>query len=137
MHQRLKSSECQWCLEDHELHLLLTKDCKDTWWKTLFCTITNSDSCGNGSGGTNTFNTTKQEEERSYYELLQEAVDADEPVVPYDEMNDEAKELLERLLERQAMVHQGSIDLQNGFDDFRVVIGEKSLGNGNGNGGDK
>jgi hypothetical protein len=53
---------------------------------------------------------------------------ADEPTVPYDSMDPEAKELLDSLLERQAYVNAGLIDLENGFDDFRVVIGESSLG---------
>lgn len=51
----------------------------------------------------------------------------DEPTVPYDEMDEGAKDLLDSLLERQAMVNAGLIDLENGFDDFRLVIGENSL----------
>lgn len=43
-------------------------------------------------------------------------------------MNEDAKELLESLLERQAYVNAGLIDLENGFDDFRIVLGESSLG---------
>jgi len=143
LHQRLKSSDCQWCLEDNELHLLLVKDGKDTWWKSLFSqniseggdsngthSISNID--GSNVSSNSSSRSSRQEQERSYHALLKEAVEADEPVVPYDEMSDEAKELLERLLDRQAMVNEGYIDIENGFDDFRVVIGEKSLGGGSG-----
>jgi hypothetical protein len=56
--------------------------------------------------------------------------DADEPSPAYDELDDGAKDLLESLLERQAMVNAGLIDLENGFDDFRLVIGENSLNPG-------
>lgn len=48
-------------------------------------------------------------------------------MVPYDEMDENAKDLLDSLLERQAMVNSGMIDLENGFDDFRLVLGENSL----------
>ncbi len=54
-------------------------------------------------------------------------MDADEPVVPYDKMDDGAKQLVENLLERQAMVSSGALDLENGFDDFRVVLGQAGL----------
>ncbi len=59
--------------------------------------------------------------------MLQEAVEADEGTVPYDEMDEGARGLLEELLERQAMIADGSFDLENSFDDFRVAIGEGSL----------
>lgn len=45
-------------------------------------------------------------------------------------MDPEARDLLESLLERQAYVNAGLIDLENGFDDFRLVLGEGSLGTG-------
>ena len=100
----IKQSELYWCLEDTDLHLILPKQ-DGSWWKSLF----------EGS------------EERSYHQLLQDAVDADEPVVPYEQLDPDAKELLESILERQAMINEGMIDPVNGFDDFRVVIGENSL----------
>lgn len=131
MHQRLKSSECRWCLEDNVLHLILIKGSKDTWWKTLFSgggVDSRNGTTTSTFGGGAISSRRGHEQDRSYHELLKEAVEADEPLVPYDEMSDEAKELLERLLDRQAMVNQGYIDIENGFDEFRVVIGEKSLG---------
>ena len=41
-------------------------------------------------------------------------------------MDDRSKELLDNMIERQAMINEGLIDPE-GFDDFRVVIGENSL----------
>ena len=60
-------------------------------------------------------------------QLLKEAVEADEPVVGCDEMDPGAREILEDLRERQAMVAAGMIDLETSFDDFRVVIGDGTL----------
>lgn len=74
------------------------------WWKALT------------KGGT----------ERSYHELLHEAVNADEPVTAYDELSEEAKDLIDSIRERQAYIAAGMLDPE-GFDDFRVVIGENSL----------
>lgn len=58
--------------------------------------------------------------------MLQELVDADEKPVAYDDLDDRSKELIMDIQERQQMVHDGLIDLE-GFDDFRVVVGEGSL----------
>jgi CS domain len=107
LHRPVKAREAQWCLEDEDLHLLLPKDGAQVWWKALF------------EGG----------EGKGYYEILKEAVDADEPVTAYDEMEEGAKDLLDSMLERQAYINAGLIDPE-GFDDFRVVIGENSLGGG-------
>lgn len=60
-------------------------------------------------------------------QLLKEAVEADEPSVGYDDMDEGAREIYEDLRERQAMVSCGMIDLERSFDDFRVVIGDGTL----------
>lgn len=108
----VKSKESTWCLENSaqaaEVHVVLPKVGSGSWWKAAM------------AGG----------KEKGYYELLQDAVQSDEPTQAYDEMDHEAKELLESLLDRQACVNAGLIDLENGFDDFRVVLGESSLGLG-------
>ncbi|KAK2080846.1 hypothetical protein QBZ16_000700 [Prototheca wickerhamii] len=99
----IKAAELHWCLEDEELHVLMPKRAGG-WWKALT------------KGGT----------ERSYHELLHEAVNADEPVTAYDELSEEAKDLIDSIRERQAYIAAGMLDPE-GFDDFRVVIGENSL----------
>lgn len=53
-------------------------------------------------------------------------VDADEKPVAYDDLDHQSKELIMDIQERQQMVHDGLVDLE-GFDDFRVVVGEGSL----------
>lgn len=50
----VKAGEVHWCLEDDEVHVLLPKDPPGTWWRALL------------EGG----------DEKGYYELLQEAVNA-------------------------------------------------------------
>ena len=55
--------------------------------------------------------------------MLKELVHADEPSVPYDDLSDEAKDLIDDVRERQAMVVSGQIDI-DGFDDFRCVLGD-------------
>ena len=59
--------------------------------------------------------------------MLKEAVEADEPSVGYDDMDEGAREIYEDLRERQAMVSCGMLDLERSFDDFRVVIGDGTL----------
>lgn len=54
-------------------------------------------------------------------------MEADEPVVPYDSMDENSRLLLEELLERQAAVADGSFDLERSFDDFRLVLGDNTL----------
>ena len=56
--------------------------------------------------------------------VLQELVEADEPVRSYDELEPRARELVDELRERQAAVVRGELDLEGGFDDFRVVLGD-------------
>lgn len=86
-----------------QLHILLPKAAPG-WWKALL------------RGGA----------ERTYHELLHEAVHADEPVTAYDELTDDSKDLIDSIRERQAYIAAGMLDPE-GFDDFRVVIGENSL----------
>ncbi|PRW39305.1 BOBBER 2-like [Chlorella sorokiniana] len=104
LHLRVKPSETHWCLEDSEVHVLLAKAEADAWWKKLV------------EGG----------QERGYYELLKEAVDADEPEKPFEQLGDDSLRLLDAIQERQAYIQAGLIDPE-GFDDFRVVIGEHGL----------
>lgn len=106
LYGKVKSNEITWCVEDDELHIDLRKDVTEHWWKTLI----------------------QGWEEKGYYELLQDAVNADEPHTSYDDMDESAKELLESIVERQAYVNSGMLDLENSFDDFRIVLSEESLG---------
>jgi hypothetical protein len=113
--------------EAAELQLLLPKDEARRYWKGLFA----------------------GEEERGHLELLREAVDADE--TPADaaaldaaaavggsgggsgEGNGDghshsgAAELARQLRERQALVASGELDLEHGFDDFRLVLSDEGL----------
>eukprot|EP00963_Diacronema_lutheri_P012210 scaffold1671_cov344-Pavlova_lutheri.AAC.39 len=98
--RRCKASEFQWSLDGNEVTILIPKD-DSYFWRSLF------------EGG----------EEKSHYEVLKELVHADEPTVPYDELDDDAKELLEELRERQELINEGLIDPE-AFDDFRCVIGD-------------
>ncbi|GMH32670.1 hypothetical protein BSKO_00504 [Bryopsis sp. KO-2023] len=103
LYRRCKSGESMWVLEDDEVHIVLPKD-DSHYWKGLF------------EGG----------EEKGYMELLQELVDADDTHVSYDDLDDRAKEIIADVHERQQMIHDGLLDIE-GFDDFRVVVGENSL----------
>lgn len=53
----VKAREATWCLVDDEIHVVLPKDGQDQWWKALF----------------------QGDEEKGYYQLLQDAVDAGKP----------------------------------------------------------
>ena len=106
LYGRIKAHEFTWCLnDDSEVYIVLPKDSKEHWWKTLI----------------------EGWEEKGYYELLKDAVDADEPHVAYDDMDESAKDLLDSMLERQAYINAGMLDLENGFDDFRIVLSDSSL----------
>jgi hypothetical protein len=112
---RVKAREAAWCLEapsklgaaieKPEIHISLPKDGSGTWWKALF----------------------EGDQEKGYLEILKEAVEADDPEAAAAELGPEARELVEALRERQALVNAGMIDLENRFDDFRIVLGEESL----------
>ena len=102
---KVKPSDMTWCIEDDEMHIAIAKDSTEHWWKTII----------------------KGWEEKGYYELLQDAVNSDEPHTSYDDMDDSAKDLLDSILERQAYVNAGLLDLENGFDDFRIVLSDESL----------
>ena len=105
---KIKSNEYTWCFSDDEIHITLPKDSTDNWWKTLI----------------------QGWDEKSYYELLKDAVNADEPQTSYDDMDESAKDLLDSMLERQAYINSGLLDLENGFDDFRIVLSDSSLKGG-------
>lgn len=93
-----------WVVADDEVQLTLVKD-GDRVWKALFD------------------RPDENSLEKSHRDVLQGLVNADEPSQSYDEMDEEARMLLEQLRDRQAMLSQGVIDLENGFDDFRLSIG--------------
>ncbi len=99
--RRCKAREALWSLEGDEISIILPKD-DPYFWKALF------------EGG----------EEKSHYEVLRELVDADEPAPRSDEIDDETRDLVADLQEQQAMINEGLIDPINGFDDFRLVIGD-------------
>jgi hypothetical protein len=105
LYGKVKAADMTWCIEDDEVHIAIPKDGVEHWWKTLI----------------------KGWEEKGYYELLQDAVHADEPHVSYDDMDEPAKELLDSILERQAYINAGLLDLENSIDDFRIVLSDKSL----------
>ncbi|KDD71419.1 hypothetical protein H632_c5075p0 [Helicosporidium sp. ATCC 50920] len=100
----VRGADSRWCLEDDVVRLTLAKAREGQWWKAAV------------RGG----------EERTYHQLLHDAVHADERVKPFEELDEDAKELMESILERQEYVAAGMLDPE-GFDDFRVVIGESSL----------
>lgn len=63
-------------------------------------------------------------------QILQEAVHCDDDArhgPSVDELGPEAALLLEELRERQELVASGQLDLEHGFDDFRLAIGDASL----------
>jgi uncharacterized membrane protein YgcG len=119
--------------EAAELQLLLPKDEARRYWKGLFA----------------------GEEERGHLQLLREAVDAEETradAAALDaaamgsgggggggggEEGEEggdgksggggAAELLRQLRERQELVASGALDLEHGFDDFRLVLSDEGL----------
>jgi hypothetical protein len=99
--RRCKAREAIWAIDGDEISLMLPKD-DPYFWKALF------------EGG----------EEKSHYEVLRELVDADEPAPREDEVDDETRDLVADLQEQQAMIAEGLIDPVNGFDDFRLVIGD-------------
>lgn len=60
-------------------------------------------------------------------QVLRTAVDADETLPSYDDLDDKAKELVEDFRERQWMISQGHLSMENSMDDFRVVVGDNTL----------
>ena len=63
-------------------------------------------------------------EEKSHYEVLRELAQADEPMETWEALDERARDLVEDIQEHQAMINEGLVDPVNGFDDFRVVIGD-------------
>eukprot|EP01025_Chloroclados_australasicus_P007982 TRINITY_DN12725_c0_g2_i1.p1 TRINITY_DN12725_c0_g2~~TRINITY_DN12725_c0_g2_i1.p1 ORF type:complete len:228 (-),score=30.60 TRINITY_DN12725_c0_g2_i1:479-1162(-) len=98
----VKAGESCWTIDNLELEIMLVKYNRDVW-KGLF----------------------KDGEERSYMELLQELVDADEGFRK-EELDVESQLLIEEMRERQELISRGEIDIE-GLDDFRIVLGENSL----------
>ncbi|KAG2483923.1 hypothetical protein HYH03_017244 [Edaphochlamys debaryana] len=106
--RRVAAGDSVWALEGDSLQargILLAKAEKGRFWRALL------------GGG----------EERGLVQVLQEAVDADERVVPVEEMDEGGRALLEELLERQALVAEGALNLETSFDDFRLVLGDSTL----------
>eukprot|EP01023_Acetabularia_acetabulum_P000455 TRINITY_DN10175_c0_g1_i1.p1 TRINITY_DN10175_c0_g1~~TRINITY_DN10175_c0_g1_i1.p1 ORF type:complete len:341 (+),score=52.95 TRINITY_DN10175_c0_g1_i1:78-1100(+) len=103
LYRTVKNGESCWMLDGSELQIMLPKDSNDVW-KALF----------------------KEGEERSYVELLKELVDADEGVRK-EELDFESQLLLEEMRERQELISKGELDIEGGFDDFRIVLGQNSL----------
>ena len=99
--RRCKASEAVWSLDDTQLSVMLPKD-DPYFWKSLF------------EGG----------EEKSHYAILQELVQADEAAPSCDQVDDQTRDLLSDLQEHQGMINEGLIDPVNGFDDFRLVLGD-------------
>jgi hypothetical protein len=64
------------------------------------------------------------EPEKGHYQVLQELVNADEKHQAYDSIPLESKLLIEDIQERQMLVSQGLLDLKDGFDDFRIGLGD-------------
>jgi hypothetical protein len=112
--------------EAAELQLLLPKDEARRYWKGLFA----------------------GEEERGHLELLREAVDAEETRADAAALDAAAAvergggggdgdrgggggggaaELVRQLRERQELVASGALDLEHGFDDFRLVLSDDGL----------
>ncbi|KAF8059443.1 hypothetical protein HT031_005248 [Scenedesmus sp. PABB004] len=91
-----------------ELLLLLPKEVGGRYWRALF------------EGGP----------EKSHLEVLAEAVsnEDDARAAPsVDELGPEAAALLEELRDRQAALSGGELDLERGFDDFRLVLGDATM----------
>uniref|UniRef100_A0A061RC05 Uncharacterized protein n=1 Tax=Tetraselmis sp. GSL018 TaxID=582737 RepID=A0A061RC05_9CHLO len=66
----------------------------------------------------------KGDQEKGHFEMLKEMVAAEDEVQAYDDIPPESKRLIEEIRERQAMISEGLIDLENGFDDFRIAVGD-------------
>lgn len=64
---------------------------------------------------------------QTHTQVLREAVEADEPVAPYESLDESARLVLEELQERQALVSEGHLDLETSFDDFRIVLGDNTM----------
>ncbi len=66
-------------------------------------------------------------------QILQEAVQCsnadacEDAAMASTDVQRQAALLVEQLRERQSMVASGQLDLENGFDDFRVVLGDAGL----------
>lgn len=102
-------SESLWVVEQegksNTVHVVLHKKPGTAPWRTLFT---------EGAG-----------EAKSHVQVLSELLAADDPLCRVDEMDDDAQDLLADLLDRQRMVASGELDLERGFDDFRIVLGDR------------
>ena len=105
LRRRCKAGESCWILEDDtsEVQIILPKD-DAQFWRSLF------------EGG----------EEKSYYEVLQEMVNAnDDDAMPrsYEDLPERSKDLLDEIRERRELISEGILD-PDGLDDFRCVLGD-------------
>lgn len=98
--RRCKASESWWILDNGEIEICIPKD-DNHFWRSLF------------EGG----------QMKSYYEVLREMVRADEATPAYEDLTDEAKDLVDELRERQELAAEGLID-PDVFDDFRCVLSD-------------
>ncbi|QDZ19821.1 hypothetical protein HOP50_03g23370 [Chloropicon primus] len=98
--RRCKASESWWILDGDQIEICIPKD-DNHFWRSLF------------EGG----------QMKSYYEVLQELVHADEPAQSYEDLPEESKDLVDELRERQELVSEGLID-PDIFDDFRCVLSD-------------
>lgn len=113
------------------LHLLLPKDAASAYSPSSSSPAGGGEESGSGEGtvgrGTYWRSLFEGSEERSHLELLKEAVEADEEVVPFEQMDEGAQEIFLALREKQAATVAGRHSLENSFDDFRCVIGDGTL----------
>lgn len=58
-------------------------------------------------------------------QVLDELVHADGPLARVDDMDGDARDLFDELLERYGMIARGELDLDRDFDDFRLVVGRR------------
>ena len=57
-------------------------------------------------------------------QILKEMMAADDPAQAYDDLSESAKDIVDEMRERQAMVASGEINLETSMDDYRLVLGD-------------